>query len=438
MDYPNKWKCPNCSELVERNKICPVCNFKFGTHYPKLWGCPNCSSVNSGNEFCKDCDYPNNLSAPKLWHCHNCQNLVKDSSICDICGFELKELKDVPAIEKKVPKKELLSKKNIYAITIGVIALSIILIFFSIDFSPNPELFSQAFAGQAFSKDYLLATNLNKVIFELTSPSGKFFQYFGVKKSENIWSLNNIYLNESGNWSIKIIGFSGLSTIESLQELSVKSSCTNESGCLNGICCNGSCFTPCINDSSCGIGKSCINPNTCQSFCETNPLECNTVTLDGVCPAGCNIYNDADCVSCGFGEIVCNNACKKVCKSNNDCNDNDSLTFDKCILMNDKCNNYCENKYYLGTCSDGKVEYNGYCITPLCFTKNDCIKEGFYYNCINPGEVDAYCSYFTCTGEELLCFNEGIDYCKTPACISNEDCSTGFCQNPGKCNAKCI
>jgi hypothetical protein len=174
MDYPKKWKCPNCYELVENNKICPKCKFKLGSHYPKLWSCPACSNLNSDSEFCKVCEYPNNLSFPKLWHCHECSNLVKDSAKCGICGFEMNEKNPQPlqVIEKKVAKKDFMDKKNIYLMSIGVIILSLILVFYSLDYSPALEPSAELFAGVSFSKDFSLASSLDNVVFELQSPSG--------------------------------------------------------------------------------------------------------------------------------------------------------------------------------------------------------------------------------------------------------------------------
>lgn len=233
MDYPKKWKCPNCSAMVENNKVCPECGFKFGTHYPKLWSCPNCSNINSDSEFCKACDYPNVLSYPKLWHCHECKNLVKDSAKCEECGFEIIEKKEEkPAeavIEKKVSKKEFLDKKNIYLFSVGVIILCLVLVFYSLDFSATNTQGFDAYSGQEFTKDFTLASNLDRVVFDMTSPKGEAVSVQGVKKSGSIWQMKDVTLNESGEWIIKITGTAGLSSLQIYGSIIVKEQCINES-----------------------------------------------------------------------------------------------------------------------------------------------------------------------------------------------------------------
>jgi hypothetical protein len=447
MVYPKKWKCPNCSQLVDSNKLCPNCKFRFGNHYPKLWSCPSCNNINSDSEFCKICDYPNNLSFPKLWHCHECSNLIKDAQKCDVCGFEFKEKKPekVPIIEKKIVKKDFLDKKNIYLMSIGVIVLSLILVFYSMDFSTNEEFVVDLLAGNSFSKDFLLASNLDSVTFELQSPTGEILSVSGEKKSNNIWRINNISLNESGTWNVKIVGIVGLSSFESTDSLEIKDSCINSSNCISGVCCNGACINVCSNSSDCDDYNSlttdvCLNPNSCLASCINSGLTCNTISRDGYCPSECNKYNDVDCVSCASGEAVCDNVCKKIeCKTNVNCDDSNPSTIDKCIIMNDQCDNYCENNFYEGSCAIDKVEYNGYCITPSCVSANDCKKVGWNYNCINAGTIDAYCSYSKCNSGEILCLSDGINKCTIPACKRNSDCLTNqICENAWECNAKCV
>jgi hypothetical protein len=447
MDYPKKWKCPNCSELTENNKVCTKCKFKFGNHYPKLWNCPVCSNLNSDSEFCKICEYPNNLSFPKLWHCYECGNLVKDSAKCDVCGFELWEKNIQPAqiIEKKTSKKDFMDKKNIYLMSMGIIILSIILVFYSISYSPGSETISEeVFAGQIFSRDFILATNLDSVNFELKSPAGQILIVEGEKKSSNIWSIVNASLNESGIWDILITGTFGLSSFQLLDSLEIKALCINNSDCFGGICCSGACIDSCVNNSECNDNNSltydtCLFSGTCNAKCSNSPLVCSTIARDGYCPSSCNKDNDVDCVSCASDEDICNYVCKKIeCKSNTDCFDNNALTIDKCVIMNNKCNNFCENNYYEGSCADGKIEYNGYCITPSCLTSNDCYKYDWNYNCLNPATIDAYCSYFKCNSNEILCLEDGLNKCKVPACKNDLDCQAGqVCENAWECNARC-
>jgi hypothetical protein len=107
--------------------------------------------------------------------------------------------------------------------------------------------------------------------------------------------------------------------------------------------------------------------------------------------------------------------------------------------MNDECTNYCENNYYEGSCADGKIRYNNYCITPSCLTNIDCYKNDWNYNCLNAGTIDAYCSYFKCNSGEIVCLENGINKCKIPACKRNSDCEAGLvCQNAWECNAACV
>ncbi|MDD4353534.1 MAG: hypothetical protein PHN56_03690 [Candidatus Nanoarchaeia archaeon] len=447
MDYPKKWKCPNCSEIVENNKLCTKCKFRFGNHYPKLWNCPNCNNINSDTEFCKTCEYPNILSIPKLWHCYECSNLIKESFKCNVCGFELKEKKPEQEhfIEKKITKKEFIDKKNIYIASLAIILLSVILVFYSIDFSPAEEISTEILAGTSFSKDFILASNLDSVTFELQSPSGETVIVDGIKKSSNIWSISNIALNESGTWDVKITGILGISSFQSADSLEIKNSCINNSNCLTGICCNGACINVCDSNSDCDDFNSltndvCLNSKTCNATCINYNLICNTIAGDGFCPSNCNKDNDVDCVSCRKDEAICSGVCKKLeCKSNTDCNDNNALTFDKCIIMNNECNNFCENNYYEGSCSEGKIEYNGYCVTPSCITSEDCYKEGWNYNCIDSGTINAYCSYFECNSGEIVCSQDGINKCKVPDCKRNSDCLAGqVCENAWECNAKCV
>jgi len=447
MDYPIKWKCPNCSEMVDNNKSCPKCKFMLGSHYPSLWNCPNCNNITSKSEFCKICSYPNNLSYPKLWHCHECSNLVKDSETCEVCGFKITEKKPEPApvIEKKIRKNDFMDKKNIYLMSIGVIVLSLILVFYSIDFSQKEEASAEIAAGQIFSRDFALATNLESVTFELESPTGQVLIVEGSKKSSNIWSITNISLNESGTWTIKILGLIGLSTFESSGTLNVKNSCTNNSECLSSLCCEGACFNPCKSNLECDdfnslTSDSCINIGTCDALCVNSPLECNTIARDGYCPTNCNKDNDVDCASCLADEAVCNGVCKKLeCDSNSDCADNDPRTADKCIIMNNPCSNFCENSYYSGSCPEGKVEYDGYCVTPACMTAEDCKRDGWNYNCLYAGAINSYCSYSQCASGQISCPINGVNKCITPACKRNAECGVSqVCQNAWTCNALCV
>ncbi|MDD2678908.1 MAG: hypothetical protein PHG04_02265 [Candidatus Nanoarchaeia archaeon] len=249
MNYPKKWKCPNCGEIVEKNKLCPNCKFRFSNSYPQLWNCPNCNNLISDSEFCKTCKYPNILSFPQLWHCHECSSLVKDSAKCDVCGFEKKELNgkndSEPIIEKKLKKNDFLNKKSGYLIAGGIIVLCFILIIFSLgsnNYLPEEQEF---FAGVQFSKDFALASNIESAAFEFKSVSGKTIILSGEKKDKNIWSINDLTLNESGIWEIKITCVIGHSYFELTDYLNMKSSCNVDDDCINGVCCLGACLEEC-------------------------------------------------------------------------------------------------------------------------------------------------------------------------------------------------
>lgn len=329
--------------------------------------------------------------------------------------------------------------------SMGIIILSLILVFYSIDYFPISGIANEEIlAGQAFSRDFILATNLDSVAFELKSPLGEKIIVEGSKKSSGVWSMINVSLNESGIWDILIIGTVGLSSFQLSDYLEIKASCVNSSDCLSGICCSGACIDACINNSCCNDNNSltnniCLFSGTCNARCSNSPLVCNTISRDGYCPSSCNRDNDVDCVSCASDEALCNNVCKKIeCESGADCFDNNPLTIDKCIIMNNNCQNYCENNHYEGLCNNGRIEYNGYCITPSCLTQDDCYKYGWNYNCLNPATIDAYCSYFKCNSNEIVCIEDGLNKCKVPACKNDLDCQTGqVCENAWECNAIC-
>jgi|GEM_PF-6187369 len=91
----------------------------------------------------------------------------------------------------------------------------------------------------------------------------------------------------------------------------------------------------------------------CWKNCSDGTLEgkCSTKDVTKLCSNG-TLATDLDKCSCPTGQVSCGNSCKTpTCKYNSDCDDENSLTQDKCLSPG-TCNATCSNEYYAAVIYD--------------------------------------------------------------------------------------
>ena len=451
MSYPILWKCPNCSKIVKNNKSCPNCNFKFSKHFPELWNCPNCDDLVGNKTSCPHCEYPNNLDYPQLWHCNKCGHLVENKTSCPKCGFSRDSVKKSNPINFKLSKKDLFKKQNLILYSVGIIALIGILLLFNMPSTPVNELsVTTVSAGESFESSFDTNLNAESAIFEFISPNGKVIEKNAVK-NEDSWLINDLVLDETGDWEVIISLKNFGSTTEIFKTINVLSSCSENSDCDSGRCCFGACKNVCLSNSDCDDGISytvdvCNLPNSCGAYCSHNEPTCFSAISDDICPSNCNALTDKDCTNCPSNTLECDGECLDVCFNDYDCNDGNSLTYDYCIKGVSDCDNYCNHTLYseMG-CDDGYIRLGTECIHPVCLNDAECddnkVNTADY--CIYPGTINAYCGHDACLSTQVVCTVDGKQQCKTPVCDDNSDCDTGeansgaYCKNPGSCGAYC-
>ncbi|MBN1923502.1 MAG: hypothetical protein JW791_01945 [Nanoarchaeota archaeon] len=459
MVYPDSWKCPNCNKIVKNNKICSNCRFKYSMHYPNLWQCPECRELVSDSVSCPKCNYPNELHYPHLWHCPKCNNLVHSSTKCSECGYEtreeklLEESKDY-SLQKKISSYgDIIKKrKNVLLASIGIITILGVLLILSTPTTPvNTLVAGNVVAGESFTPYLTTSSAAQSVNFILTSPNGNSYEYPGELDDKGNWVVNDLVLNESGEWRIitQIKSFS--SVTELINSINATKSCDSNKDCNNGICCYGSCVKLCGNDNDCDDGNefttnTCVSAGSCSAKCVFKEPACFSSVSDDYCPSNCSLENDIDCNNCPVGKVLCNNQCYKPCYTNSDCSDGDSSTSDTCVASSNPCNSYCTHTYYSDMgCPSGKIRVGNTCISPSCFTDEDCDdgRSNYAHKCYFGGTENSYCYHQPCSSDEIVCKVNGVNTCVKPACSSNSDCNDGtpnkefYCMNHDSCAAYC-
>ncbi len=96
------------------------------------------------------------------------------------------------------------------------------------------------------------------------------------------------------------------------------------------LCNDGSCKTPACTTSSCGTGKTCQNAGTCSARCITKTCSSGQVLCNGVCKAPTCAENSATCTTCPDGQCgqpstgqTCGdrkNSCQ-TCTNDNSCSE---------------------------------------------------------------------------------------------------------------------
>lgn len=455
MVYPESWKCPNCHELVKKNKICPECKFKYSLHYPRLWNCPKCGDLVSESRHCSKCNYPLDLHYPELWHCRECGALVHSSTKCSDCGYSSRkfEVGVNPRIHSRLDFNDILKKRrDVFLVSVGIITLLGVLILLSIPSPVSSFNTNQVLSGESSSFVFNTGLSAESVSFEFTSPNGFVYSYGGVLSNNGYWIVPNLIFNESGNWSVVTEVNSFGATTELIDYVLVQPECDSNSDCSDSVCCFGTCVNVCESDDDCSDGLSytvdtCVLPNSCEAKCVNLEVGCDLSVSDNYCPSGCSVEDDVDCTNCPGGQIMCNNECFSPCYSDNDCSDGNSSTFDECITSLNPCNSYCRfTPVYDVACPAGKIRVGVKCMKPACFTHQECDdgREGFAHKCYYPGTQQSYCYHQECGVNQVVCTIKGSPACVTPVCDSNSDCDAGapntayYCMNHGSCNAYCI
>ncbi len=173
----NRWKCPNCGNIVVKKTFCPECNFSFPQDYPDEWKCPFCGSIVKNNTYCEECFYPKRLSYPKLWHCPKCGELNSKTPNC-ICGYYGKDIR----VKKRIRK----NKYNIMLVLFSIIVpLSLLgFMFLSISFA-GPE--ESLFANYSGNNVFFVYPNWN-----LLNKSNTFLRIYDYELGRELIYLNSV------------------------------------------------------------------------------------------------------------------------------------------------------------------------------------------------------------------------------------------------------
>lgn len=187
-------------------------------------------------------------------------------------------------------------------------------------------------------------------------------------------------------------------------------------------CCSGVVVNPCdtgmnCNDNDAATTDACINPSSCNAFCQHTQQCANN---SGVCESACSWNNDNDCPACINNDDLCPQACDVT--NDNDCsqecmdNDNDGY-YRKTTLCS------------TGTdCDDSRANVNP-AAQEICGNSID-------DNC---DSVDTQCMQCTLEGQEESCLISGCPGKQTciggyiSACIKDDICCGINCDDKNSC-----
>ncbi len=151
-------------------------------------------------------------------------------------------------------------------------------------------------------------------------------------------------------------------------------------------------------------------------------------TLIEVCTHGCSSgWCNPECSSnadCETGETCIDNKCLRIqCFNDNDCNDNNSKTEDKCINPGTAQSSCTHTSIACSSNSDCGCD--GFLNMPICKGNNvyDIYRT---FSCSSPGTSQSSCSN---SSEERI-----IQYCRTNQTCTNGKCTNITCRNDSECN----
>ncbi|MBI2629791.1 Ig-like domain-containing protein [Candidatus Pacearchaeota archaeon] len=199
-------------------------------------------------------------------------------------------------------------------------------------------------------------------------------------------------------------------------------------GCVNGVCINP--VINCTIDSNCNDGNArtvdqCINPNTSASYCrqtEVNCLSNNDCGFTGftgqeTCSSN-NVFKyfqNSTCNNPGTLQSSCSITLSPVLIQN--CSDNNSLTFDSCVVMNNSA--ICQHKLicnFNSDCPSGGI-VNNYC------SGNNVYSNVSSPLCLNPGMQNSQCSFsYNQVLNKTCSYGCSNGICNPPVCTQNSNC----------------
>ena len=327
-----------------------------------------------------------------------------------------------------------------------------------------------------------------------------------INPNSRVSMCRNIPLNCGDDFDCGFTGFVGTefctedNIVKNFQNATCHNNGTPDSFCTLNIesvtlnmcdaaCVNGGCVI-CDEDSDCSDSKpdtldKCINPQTIESFCTNQDVECFD---DSDCGEE-ELFGDLFCVDLNltqqFREFTCNNpgnadsfctfeilsvvnqtcedlcfegACADVeCFNNADCNDGNSSTEDVCVNAGTGNSNCMHNGIECFTEEDCGT--NGFIENSFC-SFGDVARNFINYNCNNAGTIESFCSSavekiivedcdFGCEGNicsaPVIECNENTD-CGADGFVGNLFCSnnnvnrlfrTHTCENSGTQESEC-
>jgi hypothetical protein len=242
--------------------------------------------------------------------------------------------------------------------------------------------------------------------------------------------------------------------------------------CNNGLCIRCDENSDC-DDHNPSTNDVCINPNTPQSRCsnEETEIECFTNSDCGITSNISQLFCSANKVNQLIRTWTCNNPgthssfcsssilqqiiqicpdkcangeCVSIaCYNNNDCNDNNSSTFDICNNPGTK-DSFCTNNPIEVICSsDSDCGNDGFIGDKFCYGKN--VSQLYQtFSCYNPGTKDSFCaSTVTQKTKQVCTFVCSNAACLDIECFSDSDCDDSnastqdICKNPGTPSSHC-
>jgi hypothetical protein len=273
----------------------------------------------------------------------------------------------------------------------------------------------------------------------------------------------------------------GDSAVCGSENLSYGSWAIDENCASNEYCSEGICTTAiCSNDSECNDTNqytidACINPSTSLSSCTHTPVviacssavQCGTNGWVNTPFCSSNSIKDAyrtyvcnnaatPSSSCSFTDVlkvkstcpsgqICNNAECLVpnCINDSGCNDNNSLTIDKCLEPNTVFSSCTHTQIACTTSTQCGV--NAWLNQNTCNGNN--IGDYFRtFTCKNPGTVTSLCTFTDVLKTKSYCASGTLcqnGICVKPTCSSSTQCNdlnaytVDLCINAGKLTSAC-